>query len=104
MNEARFMIDVTPIKIDDSAALGLRVELPESPAPLIMIIGQKGFVCCGFLNIEAAEKLNVAAALVSGVKTFDDVLNAEVRVATIKAQKLRIKVGMKGKDALKRFL
>lgn len=98
------MIEVTPIKIDDKTALGLRVELPESPAPLVMIIGQKGFVCCGFLNIEAAEKLGTAAALVSGVKTFDDVLNAEVRTATSKAQALGVKTGIKGKDALKLLL
>jgi uncharacterized protein YunC (DUF1805 family) len=98
------MIDVTPLKIDDKTALGLKVELPESPAPFIMIIGRKGLVCCGFINMDATEKLNVTAAMVSGVKSFDDVLNAEVRAATSKAQTLGIKIGMKGKDALARLL
>jgi len=98
------MIDVAPIKIDDKTALGLRVELPESPAPLVMIIARIGFVCCGFLNMEAAEKLNAKAAMVSGVKSFDDVLNAEVKAATSKAQALGVKAGMKGKDAVKLFL
>jgi len=98
------LIEVTPIKIDDKTAVGLRVELPESPAPLVMIIGQKGFVCCGFLNMEAAEKLGVAAAMVSGVKTFDDVLNAVVKAATTKAQAQGVKVGLKGRDALKLLL
>jgi len=98
------MIEVTPIKIDEKTALGLRVELPESPAPLVMIIGQKGLICCGFLNMDAAEKLNVTAAMVSGVKNFNDVLNAEVRATTSKAQAHSIKVGMKGKDALERLL
>jgi uncharacterized protein YunC (DUF1805 family) len=56
------------------------------------------------LNIEAAEKLNVAAAMVSGVKNFDDVLNAEVKAVTSKAQALGVKTGIKGKDALKLFL
>ena len=92
------MIDVTPLKIiDDKTALGLWVELPESPAPLVMIIGRLGFVCCGFLNIEAAEKLNVAAAMVSGVKNFDDVLNAEVKAVTSKAQALGAKTGMRAR-------
>jgi uncharacterized protein YunC (DUF1805 family) len=100
-----FLIDVTPLKIiDDKTALGLWVELPESPAPLVMIIGRLGFVCCGFLNIEVAEKLNVVAAVVSGVKNFDDVLNAEVKAVTSKAQTLGVKTGMKGKDALNLFL
>jgi len=98
------MIDITPLEIDNKTALGLRVELPDSPAPLIMIIGRLGLVCCGFLNIEAAEKLNLAAAMVSGVKSYDDVLNAQVRAATPKAQTLGVKAGMKGKDAVKLFL
>jgi uncharacterized protein YunC (DUF1805 family) len=95
------MIEVTPIQVNDKTATGLKVDLPESPAPLIMIIGSKGLVCCGFINMGAAERLGVAAAMVSGVKTFDDVLNAEVKAATTKAQALGIKVGIRGKDALK---
>jgi len=98
------MIDVAPLKIDDKTALGLRVELPESPAPLVMIIARLGFVCCGFLNIDVAEKLNLAAVVVSGVKSFDDMLSAEVRAATSKAHGLGIRVRMKGKDALKLLL
>lgn len=104
MREARLMIDVTPLKIDDKIALGLRVELPESPAPLVMIMGRIGFVCCGFLNMDAAEKLSVAAAIVSGVKSFDDVLNAEVRAASSKAKTYGIKAGMKERDTLKLLL
>jgi uncharacterized protein YunC (DUF1805 family) len=98
------MIEVTPIKIEDKTALGLKAELPESPAPLVMIMGTKGLVCCGFINIDAAERLGVAAAMVSGVKTFDDVLTAEVKAATTKAQIAGVIVGMKGKDALKQLL
>jgi len=56
LRENNCMIDVAPLKIDDKTALGLWVELPESPAPLIMRMGCLGFVCCGFLSIEAAEK------------------------------------------------
>jgi len=104
MKEARLMITATPLKIDDKTALGLRVELPESRVPLIMIIGRKGLVCCSFINIDTAEKLNVAAATFSGVKSFDDVLKAEVRAATSKTQTYGVKVGMKGKDALKLLL
>lgn len=98
------MIDVTPLKIDDKTALGLRVELPGSPAPLVMIIANKGFVCCGFLNMDSAEKSGTAAVKVTGVRTFDDVLNVEVKAATTKAQALGVKEGMKGKDALKLLL
>jgi len=94
------MIEVTTVKVDGKACLGLKVDLPESP-PLLLIVAEKGFVMCGFLNIEAAEKLGVSAALVSGVKTFEDVLNAEVKAATTKAKNLGIEAGMKGSEALK---
>jgi len=97
------MIDVAPLEIEDKTALGVRVELPDSP-PLVLIIGRTGFVGCGFINMEAAEKFNVSAATVSGVKSFDDVLNSEIKAATSKAQAQGVKVGMKGKDAIKAFL
>jgi uncharacterized protein YunC (DUF1805 family) len=97
------MIHTTPLKINDKTATGLKVDLPDSP-PLVMIIGQTGFIMCGFLNMEAAEKLNVAAATVSGVKNFEDVLEAEVKAVTSKAERKGIKVGMKGRDAVKLLL
>jgi uncharacterized protein YunC (DUF1805 family) len=88
------------LKIGEKNATGVLVELPDSP-PLVMIIGKTGFVMCGFLNIDAAERLNVAAAMVSGVKSFEDVLKAEVKAATSKAKSKGISVGMKGEKALK---
>jgi len=97
------MIHTAPLKLDDKIATGLRVDLPDSP-PLVMIIGKTGFVMCGFLNMEAAEKLNVTAVMVRGVRNFDDVLEAEVKAVTSRAVKKGIKVGMKGKDAVKLLL
>jgi uncharacterized protein YunC (DUF1805 family) len=94
------MISVTTLRIDGKSFMGLRTDLPDSP-PLLLIMGEKGFVMCGFLNVESAEKLGVTAAVVSGVKTFDDVLNGQVKAVTSKAKNLGIEVGMKGADALK---
>ena len=97
------MIDVTPLKIDDKVAMGLKVELPDSP-PILIIIGQTGFVMCGFLNMDTAEKLNVTAAMVSGVRNFDDVLGAEIKAVTSKAKIKGIRIGMKGKEAVNLLL
>ena len=96
------MINVVSLKVDGKACLGVRVELPDSP-PLLLIVAEKGFVMCGFLNVEAAEKLGVAAVIVSGVKTFDDVLNAQVKAITSKAKSFGAEVGMNGSEALKRM-
>ncbi len=97
------MINTTSLEIDDKAAMGLKVELPDSP-PLLMVIGHTGFVMCSFLNMDAAEKMNVAAAIVSGVRSFDDILGAEIKVATSKAQIKGIRSGMNGKEAIKLLL
>jgi uncharacterized protein YunC (DUF1805 family) len=96
------MISIMSVKVHDRTCLGLRVELPGSP-PLLLVVAERGFVMCGFLNVEATEKLGVAAAVVSGVKSFEDVLNADVKAVTSGAKMLGIEVGMKGVEALKRM-
>jgi len=94
------MINISSVKVDGKVFSGVRVDLPESP-PLVLIVGEKGFVMCGFLNVEAAERFNVAAAVVSGVKSFEDILNAQVKTVTSKARVLGVETGMKGSEALK---
>jgi uncharacterized protein YunC (DUF1805 family) len=94
------MINITTIKVDGKNCLGIRADLPESP-PLLLITAEKGFVMCGFLNIESAEKLGVAAAVISGVKTFEDVLNGQAKAVTSKAKSFGVEIGMKGVDALR---
>lgn len=94
------MISVEQLNIGNKTAVGLKVDLPDSP-PLLAIMGKTGFVMCGFLNIEAAEKLNVTAAVVSGVRTFEDVLRAEIKAVTSKAKMKGVTVGMKGEEAIK---
>jgi len=96
------MISVMSVKVYDKIGLGVKVELPGSP-PLLLVVAEKGFVMCGFLNVDAAERLGVAAAVVSGVKSFEDVLNADVKAVTSRAKMLSVEVGMKGVEALKRM-
>ncbi len=96
------MISIMSVKVDDKTCLGVRIELPDSP-PLLVITAERGFVMCGFLNMEAAERIGATAAMVSGVKTFEDVLNAQVKAATSKAKSLGVQEGMKGVDSLKRM-
>ena len=94
------MIEIRQLKVDDKAIVGLKVDLPDSP-PLVAIIGERGFVMCGFLNIEAAEKLDAVAAMVSGVRTVDEVLEAKVKAVTSKARNLGIKPSLKGREVIK---
>jgi len=96
------MISIMSVKVYEKVGMGLRVELPDSP-PLLLVVAERGFVMCGFLNVDVAEKSGVAAAVVSGVKSFEDVLDADVKAVTSRAKMLGVEVGMKGVEALKRL-
>lgn len=93
------MIYVEELKVANKKVLGVKVDLPNSP-PLLLIVGGKGFIMCGFLNVDAAEKVGAIAGVVAGVKEFSDVLAAEVRAVTSKAQALGVKLGMIGEEAV----
>ena len=50
--------------------------IPTPHASLLVIRAPKGMLGCGYINAAVADKLNDAAAIVSGVKTYDDMLAA----------------------------
>ncbi|UCD45546.1 MAG: DUF1805 domain-containing protein [Candidatus Bathyarchaeota archaeon] len=87
------MFKIEKVVVDGSRFLGLKSEFEGLP-PLLLVKGEKGFVMCGYLNIDAAEKVGATAAVVSGVSSFEDILNAEIRSATSKAKALGLEPGM----------
>jgi len=96
------MFEISKVEVGRDSFLGLRAEMPNSP-PLLLIVGNKGFVMCGYLNMESAERLGIIAVMVGGVKTIDDVLNASVKAATSKAKELGIAPGAVVKNILGRL-
>jgi len=86
------MFHIDKIQVNGKYFQGLKVELKALP-PILLISGEKGFVMCGYLNLEVAEKLEAAAAIVTGVKSFEDVLNAEIKAATSKAKSMGLQPG-----------
>ncbi len=90
------------ITVNETVFKAVQIDLSER-GKLLMIIGAKGYVMCGYLNINTAQKLGDAACMVTGVKTIDDVLNANIVALTAEAQKLGIEMGMPVKDVLKRL-
>lgn len=89
------MIEISKI----NNCIGIKVEIGN--ANLLIIKGKNGFIMCGYLDMNTANKLNDVACIVRGVKNFDDVLNAEIVDVSEKAKEKGIKIGMKGKDVLK---
>ena len=75
----------------------------ELKRPLLIITGAKGSLACGYLNIATFEKLEEAAAIVTGVADFVDMTRASVQQVSPLAAELGVKVGMTGAEALELF-
>ncbi|AYK15355.1 MAG: YunC family protein [Methanosarcina flavescens] len=92
---------IEQIRLDNGCALGLSFEMQKYP--LLVIRAEKGFLMCGYLNIDAAETLGDTAAKVKGVQSFEDMLKAEVVEVTRFARELGVEPGMTGREALERM-
>lgn len=75
-------------------------QIPTQNTSILIISGKKGFLACAYVNIEVANKRNDVCALVTGVKNFDDMLNAKIFNLSEAAKDAGIKEGMQGKEAL----
>jgi len=51
------------VKVGDKTA---RVMLFKCQRQLVLVVAEKGYVICGYLNMETAEKLGDCAAVVTG--------------------------------------
>ena len=67
---------------------------------LVFIKGSKGFIMCGYLNMETAEKMKNIAAVATGVKNVDDMLKTTIVKMTACAEAAGIKAGMPVTQAL----
>jgi uncharacterized protein YunC (DUF1805 family) len=86
------------ISLENGKAIGYSIDLGK--APLLIIQAKKGYVMCGYLNMNAANKIGDIAGKVTGVKTFEDMLNAEVVEISENATRMGLTQGMNGKDFL----
>ncbi len=95
------MIETEIIETEKGAAIGIKADLK---LPLLLVIGEKGWLACGYMSTSTPDKTGEAAAIVSGVKTFDELLDKGIVWASIKARELGIIEGMKGRDALEKLM
>jgi uncharacterized protein YunC (DUF1805 family) len=69
-------------------------------ANLVLVKAKNGYLMCGYLNLEIAQKIGDAAAIVTGVKTAEDAMKAQIKSLTTAARDLGVKEGMTGAQAL----
>lgn len=82
---------------------GLTKEQIQLGLPLLVIKGSKGFLGCGYINVETCNKTGEACAIVTGVKTHEAMLSAEITAVSQAAEKLGVRIGMIGKEVLEIF-
>ena len=92
---------VEDIKLENGNAVGLKFELQNTP--LVLVKAERGFVMCGYLNMDVADRVGDIACKVSGVSNIEDLLNAEIIEMTEKAKDIGIQPGMQGREALERM-
>jgi uncharacterized protein YunC (DUF1805 family) len=78
--------------------------IPIGTVNLVFARTEKGLVGCGAFDVMALEKFGYAAAKIKpkgeSVRDLEDLMIGEITAANSSAEKLGIKEGMTGKDAL----
>lgn len=87
-----------PLEIDGHYFEGIHVRTAK--ANILLIKADDGFLGCGYFNLESAERLGEPVAIVRGVKSFSDMLEAKVVGRSTTAGQLGIEPGMTGREAL----
>lgn len=72
-------------------------------APLLIARGAKGMLACGYINPATCDRTGEACAIVTGVKCFDDMLQAKVVAVSQAATRLGVEVGLSGREALEKL-
>lgn len=74
--------------------------IPTINTSILVIAAENGFLACGYINIDVANRVGDICAIVTGVKTHEDMLEAHVVKMSEKAAELGVKKGMIGTEAL----
>ncbi len=68
---------------------------------LIVLCGRRGYVMCGYLNLQVANKFKDRAVVVTGVSSINEALAAKVFALTNEAKAIGLNKGQPIKDVLK---
>ena len=78
--------------------------VPTANTSILLIKAPHGFLGCGYFSLETAEKVGDAAVIVSGVKNFEDMLNAKVKAMSPAAAARGVALEMSGREALLKLI
>lgn len=96
------MIDNEIIETKHGAALGTKIKLWN--APLLIMRAMKGYIVCGYFSKETVEKMKDCAVIVTGVKSFNEMLDAKPSYISRAAKRLGIRKTMTCAQALDKMV
>ena len=93
------MIKTEILNVNGKPVQGVCISAPggEGHPNMLVLACEKGFIMCGYLNLEAAEKFGDTACIIGG-SSFEELLANPVKAVSEEAQKLGITVGMTGAE------
>jgi len=91
-------MNVKKIKVDNNVLYGYTQKLHNKT--LLFLTGSRGYIMCGYLNMETADKFEDVAIKVTGVSSIDEMLSARADEVSVCARKIGISKGQKIKDIL----
>ena len=99
------MITTEVLNVNGRAVQAVCVEAPggEGHPNMLVLVADKGYIMCGYLNLEAAIKFGDAACVISG-SSFEEILANPVKALTPKAEALGIRTGMTGEEVITGYL
>ncbi len=74
--------------------------IPTTKASLLVISAERGMLACGYIKTETADKIGDAVAIVTGVSSYNDMLEKNVVSVSKVAKEMGVTVGMSGREAL----
>ena len=94
------MIKTDILNVNGKMVQGVLLQAPggEGHPNMIVLVCEKGYIMCGYLNQEAATKFGDPACVIGG-SSFEEILANPVKAVLPEAEKLGIKVGMTGAEA-----
>lgn len=96
------MVTIEPITIRGKTFIATTILLPKTT--LLMVSNDVGYIMCGALDVDLLNNRlsdrKIIAGRAVGVRTIQQLLDAPLEAVTIEAEKIGIKVGTIGKDAL----
>ena len=96
------MILNSEIRLKKGVVTGSLIKLQN--ASLIVINSSNGYLMCGYLNIDTANKLGDIAGKVTGINDFKEALEAKIVELSDNAKKLGLKTGISGRQFLNEIL